>query len=399
MIESNDRILVVAGEASGDLHGGNLVQSLKQLQPNLKFEGVGGTHLQKAGLHTLFDIDRMGGMGIFEFVTTLWHHIKIFRALSKEIRRGRYRAAILINYPFFNLRLAKVLKAHDCPVYYFISPQVWASRRNRVHTIAETGKKMYVILPFEEPLYQEVGVDVEFLGHPFIDIVKPKYSREEGFREFGLTPGSPTVGLMPGSRMSEINYLLEDVVGAAQRIQKEIPDCQFLLPVADTIDPQLIRDRIQTLEGTQAGRSLDIKIVTGHNYDVMQCSDCLLIASGSATLEAGLLGCPMVIIYKIHPLTHFIFRFLTDIRIFGLINIVAEELVVPELLNEQVNPETIAAKALPMLTQPETNRALRNRLLQIRESLGEPGVVERIAQSILDSLNLPTGTTNEKVSI
>jgi len=399
MIESNERILVVAGEASGDLHGGTLVQALKQIQPTLEFEGVGGKHLQEAGLHTLFNIDRMGGMGIFEYVTTLWHHLKIFQTLSREIRRGRYRAAILINYPLFNLRLAKVLKAHDCPVYFFISPQVWASRKNRVHTIAQTGKKMYVILPFEEPLYKEVGVDVEFLGHPFIDIVKPRHTREDAFREFGLNPDTPTVGLMPGSRMSEIDYLFDDIVGAARRIQKDIPDCQFLLPVADTIDPELIRDRLRKLESPQTGSSLNIKIVTGQNYDVMQCSDCLIIASGSATLEAGLLGCPMVIVYKVHPLTYFIFRLLTDIRIFGLINIVAGELVVPELLNEQVNPEAIAAKALPMLTQPETNRALRERLRKVRESLGTPGVVDRIAQSIVDSLNQPSHSTNEKISI
>ncbi len=398
MAESNKRILVVAGEASGDLHGGNLIQAMQKLQPQLEFEGVGGHHLQQAGLNTLFDIDRMGGMGIFEFASTLVHHIKIFRTLSKNIRRGRYGAAILINYPFFNLRLAKVLKKHNCPVYYFISPQVWASRKNRVYTIAETGRKMYVILPFEEPLYREVGVDVEFLGHPFIDIVKPQYSREQAFQEFGLQPDVPTVGLMPGSRMSEINYLLDDIVGAARKIRAQIPNCQFLLPVAETIDPQLIRDRVQALE-QKGSDSLNIKIVTGHNYDVMQCSDCLIMASGSATLEAGLLGCPMVIVYKVHPLTFLIFRFMTDIKWFGLINIVAEEGVVPELLNEQVNPETIASKALPMLTQPETNRALRDRLLKVRESLGTPGVVDRIAKSIVDSLNPTTGTTNEKVSI
>ncbi|MGP0565394.1 MULTISPECIES: lipid-A-disaccharide synthase [unclassified Nitrospina] len=388
----NQRILIVAGEASGDLHGGNLVHAMKERHPEIEFEGVGGHHMQNAGVRTLFDIQRMGGMGLFEFFSNLWHHIAVFRKLSREIAKGQYAGAILINYPFFNLRLARVCKKHHCPVYYYISPQVWASRKGRIHTIAATGKKMYVILPFEKDIYREVDVDVEYFGHPFVDIAKPHLSKEDAFREFELDPGKTTVGLMPGSRMSEINYLLDDILGAARILKDKLGDVQFLLPVADSIDPDLLRERL-------GNNPLDIRLVTGRNYEVMAGSDFLIMASGSATLEAGLLECPMVIIYKVHPLTYFIARFFTDIRLFGLINIVAEEQVATELLNEQVTPEAIADEALKVLNDPEHAAEFRQRLKDVRRSLGEPGVVDRIAQNILDSLNLPSGTADEKVSL
>lgn len=382
MVSSDsDQILIVAGEASGDLHGGHLVKALKAQHPQLQFEGVGGKHMQEAGVNTLYDISRMGGMGLFEFVNGLWHHIEIYRKLSREVSKGKYRAAILINYPFFNLKLAKVCKQWNCPALFYISPQVWASRKGRVNTIRETVNKMYVILPFEEAIFREARVDVEYLGHPFIDIVQPQISREEALKEFGLDPAVKTVGLLPGSRMSEINYLLDDMVGAAQIIQKELGRCQFLLPVADSIDPELIRQKLED-------NSLDIKMVTGRNYDVMNCSDVLIMASGSSTLEAGMFTVPMVIIYKIHPLTYFIARLITHITHFGLINIVAEEEVVPELLNEQVTPEKIAGEALKVLKDAKQGRAVREKLKKVCETLGTPGVVARIARSMADSMNL-----------
>lgn len=385
MVSSDsDQILIVAGEASGDLHGGHLVRALKAQQPQLKFEGVGGKHMQEAGVSTLYDISRMGGMGLFEYVSSLWHHLQVYRKLSREIAKGKYRAAILINYPFFNLKLAKVCKQWNCPALFYISPQVWASRKGRVNTIRESVTKMYVILPFEEEIFREARVDVEYLGHPFIDIVKSKLSRDEALKEFGLDPAVKTVGLLPGSRMSEVNYLLDDMVSAAGIIQKDLGQCQFLLAVADSIDPELIRKRL-------GENPLGIQVLTGRNYEVMNCSDSLIIASGSSTLEAGLFTVPMVIIYKVHPLTYFIVQFFLHITYFGLINIVAGDEVVPELLNEQVTPERIAAETLKVLKDPEQARAVKENLQKVRESLGKPGVVPRIARSMADSMNLSPG--------
>ena len=380
----SDQILIVAGEASGDLHGGHLVRALKAEHPQLQFEGIGGKNMRDAGVRTLYDINRMGGMGLFEFVNGLWHHLEIYRTLAREIAKGKYRAAILINYPFFNLKLAKVCKRWKCPALFYISPQVWASRKGRVNTIRETVSKMYVILPFEEEIFRKAKVDVEYLGHPFIDIARPQVTREEAIKEFGLNPAVKTVGLLPGSRMSEVNYLLDDMVGAARIIQNELGECQFLLPVADSIDPELIRQRL-------GDNSLSIQLLTGRNYDVMNCSDALIMASGSSTLEAGLFTVPMVIIYKVHPLTYWIARFFTHITHFGLINIVAEEEVVPELLNEQVTAERISDEILKVLKNPDQARAVKERLQKVRESLGTPGVVTRIARSMADFMNLSAG--------
>lgn len=378
----SEQILIVAGEASGDLHGGHLVQALKARHPQLKFEGVGGKHMQEAGVHTLSDIDRMGGMGLFEFASTLWHHIQVFRKLSRQIATGKYRAAILINYPFFNLKLAAVCKKHNCPALFYIGPQVWASRPGRVNTIRETIDKMYVILPFEEAIYQKAQVPVEYLGHPFIDIAQTPLTREAFLEECGLDPNIKTVGLLPGSRLSEVNFLLDDMVAAAHIVQKELGQCQFILPVANSIDPKLIHQKL-------GDNPLGITVLNGRNYDVMNSSDCLIMSSGSATLEAGLFAVPMVIIYRVHPLTYFLAKHFTNITHFGLVNIVAEEGVVPELLNEQVTPERIAAEALKTLKDPDRHRAVKERLQQVRESLGAPGVVARIADNMANFMNLP----------
>ena len=383
------RVLIVAGEASGDLHGGHLVQALRERSPEVEYEGVGGKNMRDAGVRTLFDIDRMGGMGLFEFFGTLWHHLRVFRKLSAKIRQGHYQAAILINYPVFNLKLAKVCRQAGCPALFYIGPQIWASRSGRIHAIRENVTKMYVILPFEETIYKEANVAVEFFGHPFIDLARPKKSREEFFKELDLDPNIKTVGLMPGSRMSEVNYLLDDMAEAARIIREKLGACQFLLPVAHTIDPEILRQKLKD-------NPLGIKIILGNNYEVMSSSDYLILASGSATLEAGLLGCPMVIIYKVHPLTYFIAKFFTHITHFGLVNIVAGEGVVPELLNEQVTPERIADEALQVLENPERMQAIRARLDKVRQSLGAPHVIQRIAQSMIETMNLPAGKPDEK---
>ena len=383
------RVLIVAGEASGDLHGGHLVQALREQSLGVEYEGVGGKHMRDAGVRTLFDIDRMGGMGLFEFFGALWHHLTVFRRLSAKIRQGHYQAAILINYPVFNLRLAKICKQAGCTALFYISPQIWASRASRIHAIRESVTKMYVILPFEEQIYKDANVAVGFFGHPFIDLARPQMSREETFQEFGLDPDIKTVGLLPGSRKSEVNYLLDDMVGAARIIKEKLGACQFLLPVADTIDPATIHQKL-------GDNPLNIKILSGNNYEVMNSSDCLILASGSATLEAGLLGCPMVIVYKVHPLTYFIAKFFTHITHFGLVNVVAGEGVVPELLNEQVTPERIADEALQVLQNPERMQAVRARLQQVRQALGAPGVVQRIAQSMIETMNFPAGMPDEK---
>lgn len=378
------KILIVAGEDSGDLHGANLIQAFSKQRPGTRFWGMGGARMRKAGAETVFDIEKTGTVGVVEILGELSHYLDIYRTLTKAIRREKFDAAVLIDYPTLNLRLAKHCKKAGFPVYYFISPQIWAWREGRMKTIRQRVDKMLVALPFEEPMYKKAGVDAEFLGHPFVDHVKPSQSREETFREFSLDPQKKTVGLFPGSRMNEIDSLLRVMLDAAEKIRVGIPECQFVLAVADSINPQTILDRLGT-------NSLKVKLVGGKNYDVMNCADFLIVASGSATLEAGLMERPMVIAYKLKPFTYWLAKRLVKTRMIGLVNIVAGEPVVKELIQDQVTPENIAREALGILRNPERDQTVRAKLRPLRDKLGQPGVMNRIAESILRSLDSNPG--------
>ena len=389
MNKDETHFLIIAGEASGDIHGANLVQALLDIYPKARFTGMGGLRMRNAGVNTLFGIERMGTVGLVEIFSEFGHYFEVYRALRREIASNKYTAVILIDYPTLNLRLARHSHKHDCPVYYFISPQVWAWRKGRIKDIRKSVHKMFVILPFEEKIYQEAGVDAEFLGHPFIDIVSPTRSREENLKQFSLDPNKKTVGLLPGSRMNEVNSLIDEMLGAAKKIKNEICQCQFLLPIAESIDPVIIRKKL-------GHNPLDIKIIKGETYDVMNSCDALIIASGSATLEAGIIGCPMVIIYKLSPLTYWLALMLINTPFYGLVNIVAEERVAPELIQKKANANNIASEILKILKNPEYCHEIRKRLLLVRKNLGRPGVMKAVAASMADSLS--KFTRHEKVS-
>ena len=380
MNKEEPHFLIIAGEASGDLHGAKLVQALLDAYPKARFTGMGGGRMRDAGVNTLFGIERMGAVGFVEIFSDFGHYFGIYRALVKEIESLKYTAVILIDSPTLNLRLAKHSRKHSCPVYYFISPQVWAWRKGRIEYIRKFVHKMFVILPFEEKMYQEAGVDAEFLGHPFIDVVHPTRTRGDSLEKFALDSRKKIVGLLPGSRMNEITSLLDEILLAAEKIKKEMGECQFLLPVADTIDPVLIQQKL-------GSNPLDIKILTGETYNVMNTCDALIIASGSATLEAGIIGCPMVIIYKLNPLTYWLALMLINTPYYGLVNIVAGESVVPELIQSKANAENIAAEILKLLKKPEYCQEVRSRLLLVRKNLGRPGVMKAVAASMMDSLS------------
>ena len=380
MNKEEPHFLIIAGEASGDLHGAKLVQALLDAYPKARFTGMGGGRMRDAGVNTLFGIERMGAVGLVEIFSDLGHYFGVYRALMKEIASLKYTAVILIDYPTLNLRLAKHSRKHSCPVYYFISPQIWAWRKGRIKDIRKSVHKMFVVLPFEEKIYQEAGVDAEFLGHPFIDVVHPTRTRGDSLEKFALDSHKKTVGLLPGSRMNEITSLLDEILLAAEKVKKEMGECQFLLPVADTIDPVLIQKKL-------GSNPLDIKILKGETYNVMNTCDALIIASGSATLEAGIIGCPMVIIYKLSPLTYWLALMLINTPYYGLINIVAGESVVPELIQSKANAENIAAEILKFLKNPEYCQEVQNRLLLVRKNLGRPGVMKAVAASMVDSLS------------
>ena len=384
------RFLIVAGEASGDIHGGGLVRALKNYHSNCEFSGLGGDQMRREGVKTFYDIDRMGAVGIVEVIWDLPHYLKVYRKLSYEIKSGYYDAVILIDYPTLNLRLAKLCKKYSCSVLYFISPQIWAWRKGRINQIRRTVDKIFVIFPFEEALLKKEGVNAEFVGHPFIETVKTSMTRDEAMKEFSLNSTKKTIGLMPGSRNSELNFLLNLMISSAEEISKYLKDCQFILPVANTLSSKDIRGRLKS-------NPLNIKIVEGKSYDVMNCCDLLIIASGSATLEAALLGCPMVIVYKLNWITYWLARVLVKIKLYGLVNIVAGEEVVTELIQNKATVKNIATEVVKIMDNSKERENIRSRLLQVRKSLGDPGVLNRAAVGMIEFLR--EQKKDEKISI
>ncbi len=373
-MEEKKRVLMVAGEASGDLHGANLVKSLKSLNPQVQFYGIGGEELRKEGVEIAFDSSELAVVGITEVFSKLFLISRAFRHLKKWLRKKKPDLVILIDYPDFNLRLARVASRMQIPVLYYISPQVWAWRKNRVKKIARLVDKMAVIFSFETHLYEKEKVDVRWVGHPLLDVVRPKLSKKEARERFGLEKDRVTIGLLPGSRKGELEILLPEMLKAAKILAKRLEKVDFVLPAALTLDARQINDIIKREGG------IEVKVIRNHMYDVLNVSHLVIVASGTATLEAAIMETPMVILYKVSFLTYFIGRFLIKIKDIGLVNIVAGKRVVPELIQKKSSPEKISETALKVLEEPESILRLKQELAEIKKKLGKPGAAKRVAR-------------------
>lgn len=299
--------------------------------------------------------------------------------MKRSMDERRPDLVILIDYPDFNLPLARAAKKRGIKVFYYISPQVWAWRNGRIRQIKKTVDKMAVILPFEVETYRKEGFDVNYVGHPLLDMVKIHYSKQESRKKLGLAEEKNTIGILPGSRHSEIKKLLPEMLRAAQILKKEMPDTQFVLPLADTLEESIINEFISRCD-------VRVKVISGHTYDVITCSDLVWVASGTATLETALLEVPMIIIYKISFLSYFIGRLIVDIKNIGLVNIIAGKTIVPELIQSEASGERIAAEALSILRNEERRLEMTKELKAIRARLGDPGAAIRTAQLALDML-------------
>jgi lipid-A-disaccharide synthase len=369
------KIIMVAGEVSGDLHGAHLVQAIHRLDPEVQFLGVGGEGLERAGMKLLYSSRALSVVGITEVLPKIRSILKAFKILKQSLDRERPDLVILIDFPDFNLRLAKAAHRRNIPVLYYISPQVWAWRSGRVKQISRWVKKMIVFFPFEVPIYREAGVDVEWVGHPLVDIARPTLSRGEAFRRFGLDPGRQTIGLLPGSRASEITRLLPILLDSAQRLQKEIKTVQFIIPLASSIPKAMMTPFIEKIP-------VPFTLIEGQTYDVMNISDLLITASGTATLEGAVVGAPMVIIYKVSMLSYWIGRALIHVDHIGLVNLVAGRRIVPELIQKEANPRRIAEEALQILKNPTRSQEMRRAMAEVRQHLGQPGATERAGRIV-----------------
>ena len=369
------RILISAGEASGDLHAGAVTRAIKQLDPEAEVFGMGGDRLREAGGEVLFDIKDHSLMGFVEVLKKLPDVWKLRNAFIDLMEERKPDVLLTIDYPGFNMRLAKLAKERGIKVVYFIAPQVWAWRPGRAAGVAKATDKIACIFPFEYDLYKSYGADIEFVGHPLVDTVKPSLPRKEAEELAGKRTGHPLILLMPGSRMMEIQRLLPVMLDAVKILKHKRPELEFAMPRAATIPKEKLAAPVKA-----AG--LDVTLTEGHTYDIMSVADLAIATSGTVTLEAALcgLGCP--ILYKSSPVSFWIAKRVVEIPHIGLPNIVAGRLIEPELLQDECKPEKIAAMVLELL-EAERYRQLQQDLHEVREKLGKPGAVKRVAELVL----------------
>jgi lipid-A-disaccharide synthase len=374
------KILMVAGEVSGDLHGALLMDAILRIDPEVQFFGVGGERLEKMGMRLLYHSRSLSVVGITEVLLKIKSIMKALRGLKQSLDQERPDLVILIDFPDFNLRLAKIAHRKGIPILYYISPQVWAWRPKRVKVIAQRVKKMVVLFPFEVPFYEAAGVDVEWVGHPLLDIVKPSLSKEEAIQRFGLDPDLKTIGLLPGSRIHEVERLFPPMIDSIHLLRKEMPDLQFILPLAPGISKE-------TLSPWMRNISVPLKVVEGWTYDVMNVSELLITASGTATLEAMILKKPMVIIYKVSWASYWVGRLMIQVDHIGLANLIAGEEIVPELIQKDVTPERISEEALRILRDPILNRHIAESMVKACQKLGGHGAAQRAAGIVYSILH------------
>jgi lipid-A-disaccharide synthase len=361
-------VLIVAGETSGDIHGANLARALKQLDPSIRIVGAGGVHMREAGVEILVDPTAHATVGLVEAFQSMHRHARHFRLLQSALKTHRPDAAVLIDAPDFNLRFAERVVDHGIPVVYYVSPQIWAWRKGRIRTIKRLVRKMLVILDFEEKIYRDAGVDVTFVGHPLLDARKD-VDRETVRQELGAP--KTLIGLLPGSRQKQFRSLFPIMKEAAELIGKEIPEARFVVACAPNINPK------QAL-----GQGLEV--VWNRTPDVMAASDLLIVASGTSTLEAAIYGTPMIVTYKLNPVTAYLLGPLVwlNTKNFSLVNILAGKRIVPEYYQAKAKPKLLAREAVSILRGgrlPEMRRALD----EVRRKLGAPGASRRAAEEVL----------------
>jgi lipid-A-disaccharide synthase len=378
------RIMIVTGEASGDLHGANLLRAMRLRISDLHAYGMGGSELAGLGMEILFDAAKVSVVGIFEVLAHLGDILAAQRVLRRRLERDRPDLLILIDLPDFNLPLAKKAKRLGIPVFYYISPQVWAWRSGRVKLLRQWVDKIGVILPFEEEFFRRHGVEAYYVGHPLLDTVMTTMDRDEFCRHHGIDPQRRLIGLLPGSRKREIASLLPVYLESARLIQRQLGERPvFLLPLAPTVSDQ----DLQAAGVDQAKTELDLHIIRENRYDMMAACSTVIAASGTVTLELAILRVPMVVTYKLSPLTYQLARLLVKLDYFSLPNLIAGERAVPELLQGDVTAERLAQEVADLLLSPQRMGEMQMSLDRIKEKLGRPGASEKAAITAMTLLD------------
>jgi lipid-A-disaccharide synthase len=379
-MEKPQKILIVAGEASGDLHASHLVEEIKKIQPGITFFGLGGPQLKKQGVEMSCDMTKFAVVGFWEVLKNLPKFRKIFHDILKAADREKPDLAILVDYPGFNLRLAEKLHERKIPVAYYISPQIWAWDPKRIFLIKKVVKRMLVFFNFEETLYKSHNVPVTFVGNPLLDTVKTSVSREDFLRKAGLNPRLLTVSLLPGSREKEVKTLLPVMLECARIINGYLLGAvQFVVLRSSSVKEEIFDSAIKKY-------SLPLKTVTGLTYDGIAASDFALVASGTATLETAILATPMAILYKVNFLTWIFISLMIKIPYIGLVNVVKGKKIAEEFLQFGAEPEKICDYVIPLLHDKDKLALLKLELLSVKPLLGLPGANQRAAGAIVELL-------------
>lgn len=377
-------VLLVVGEASGDLHGAQLVRALRERDPALRVSAVAGEELKGEGVGVVFDVARIAGMGLTELAGNLRNLWRAYALLKKILRDERPDLLILIDFPDFNMRLARVAKSLGVPVLYYIPPQVWAWRKRRVAGIARSVDRVAVVFPFEAPLYESAGARVDFVGHPLLDSARATRPRAETLARLGLDPSRLTIALLPGSRRREVQYHLPAMLEAAALLGRERP-VQFVLIQASTVGRPQVADALSR-------SSVAVSLSDGDTYNVVHAADLAWTASGTATLETALMLRPMIIVYRMAPVTCALAMLLVRVEHIGMANILAGERVAPELFQGEVTPERIVAESKRILDDPQVSAGMVAQWTRVRERLGAPGAAGRVAGIALEMMQQREGT-------
>ena len=369
--------MIVAGERSGDVYGGALAQALRARIPSAEIFGCGGEAMRDAGVETVVDIHQVALIGISEVVTGLPKAYRAMQNLVAQAARRKPAAAILIDSPSLNLRLAKRLKRLNIPVIYFVSPQIWAWKKWRIHKIKACVDRMLCLFDFETEIYQKAGVPVECVGHPLVDMAAPSQSRKEFFARAKLDPGVPTVALLPGSRRTEVTFNLPAMLDAAALVAQSRP-VQFVLACAPTVDA----DWMETLVAGGYSGKAPLRTLTNATHEALQYADAAIVASGTATIEAALRECPMVVVYRVSAFTALCARFMINVPFYSMVNLLAGHAVVPELIQSDFTGPNLAARLQSLLDDGEGRNRMVQELRKVRAGLGPGGAIGRAADAI-----------------
>ena len=369
------KIMLSAGEASGDLHGANLAEALKAVDSQVELIGMGGEQMRKAGVRIVYDIKNLGVIGIGEIIKKIPFFYKLRTFLVNTMKEEKPDALVCIDYPGFNMKLIEKAKEAGIPVIYYILPTIWAWHKSRGNVIAEYTDLAVSLFPFEAEMYKKMGTNVVYGGHPLLDTVKPSMSKDEAYSFFGLQQGKKTVLFMPGSRVQEVQSLYGKMLAAGKLLQDKVEGLQFMVPKASTIDRHMLEE---------AAREANLEVYIGEErvYDMMNIADAAICASGTATLETALMGVPTLLVYRVNALTYWLSKILVHLDSIGLPNIISGHRIMPELWQDEVTPENIEAAVLPWLVDAAAAEEARHLMAGVRCQMGEAGAVRRTAEII-----------------